>query len=178
MSIRILCKQPGFRRGGIAHAADTTWPADFFSAEQLAQILAEPKLIVTGAEDAVDDLLAEAGRLTIEAMASLRRDLAGDEQNTQEGRSGTAREAPSADSGSTDAPASAPVDGAQLAAPQVSPEPAPGGPTPDGQPANTTETLSADPAGAPEDNPDTGQSLGNVPGAASDAAPPKKPRKG
>lgn len=53
---------------------------------------------------------------TGELTPNLPADAAGD-TNTREGRSGTAREAPSADSGSTDAPASAPADGAQPAAP-------------------------------------------------------------
>jgi hypothetical protein len=162
MSIRILSQIPGFRRAGVAHVADATWPNVAFSAEQLAQLKAEPKLIVLEGDDqdALDDLLAEAGRLSIEAMASLRREIAGGDANIPEGQSGTAREAPSADSGSTDAPASVSVDGAQLAAPQVLPEPAPGGPAPEEEPAKTTEAAEADPA------------------ESSDAAPPKKSRKG
>jgi hypothetical protein len=44
--LRIVCSQPGFRRAGIAHPASATHPADTFSAAQLAQLRAEPKLTV------------------------------------------------------------------------------------------------------------------------------------
>lgn len=45
--IRIINRaHEGFRRGGHAHPADATYPADFFTAEQLAQIEAEPMLTV------------------------------------------------------------------------------------------------------------------------------------
>ena len=46
-TIRIISRtHDGFRRGGVAHPADETYPADHFSAEQLAQIEAEPQLTV------------------------------------------------------------------------------------------------------------------------------------
>lgn len=45
--IRIINRaHEGFRRGGHAHPADATYPADYFTAEQLAQIEAEPLLSV------------------------------------------------------------------------------------------------------------------------------------
>ena len=45
--IRIINRaHVGFRRGGHAHPADATYPADHFTAEQLAQIQAEPLLSV------------------------------------------------------------------------------------------------------------------------------------
>lgn len=45
--IRIVSRaHEGFRRGGHAHPADATYPADYFTAEQLALIEAEPLLTV------------------------------------------------------------------------------------------------------------------------------------
>lgn len=45
--IRIISRaHDGFRRGGHAHPADATYPADYFSAEQLEAIEAEPLLTV------------------------------------------------------------------------------------------------------------------------------------
>ena len=51
--VRILCAVPGFRRAGVAHAADTVWPVDAFSAEQWAQIAAEPNLTLFAIDDEV-----------------------------------------------------------------------------------------------------------------------------
>lgn len=56
--IRIVSRKDGFRRCGIEHAAmPTEYPNDRFTAEQLAQLQAEPMLVVdvlpdTPAEDA------------------------------------------------------------------------------------------------------------------------------
>jgi hypothetical protein len=45
--IRIISRaHDGFRRGGAAHPADATYPADHFTAEQLEAIEAEPLLTV------------------------------------------------------------------------------------------------------------------------------------
>ena len=45
--IRIVSRaHDGFRRGGIAHPADATYPADAFTAEQLAAFEDEPLLTV------------------------------------------------------------------------------------------------------------------------------------
>ncbi|HEV2556812.1 MAG TPA: HI1506-related protein [Bosea sp. (in: a-proteobacteria)] len=45
--IRIVSRaHEGFRRGGHAHPADATYPADYFTAEQLALIENEPLLTV------------------------------------------------------------------------------------------------------------------------------------
>lgn len=44
--IRILCRKPGFRRAGIAHPAEAEYPADRFTAEELALLRAEPLLQV------------------------------------------------------------------------------------------------------------------------------------
>lgn len=45
--IRIISRaHDGFRRGGVAHPADATYPADHFTAEQLKVIRAEPMLTV------------------------------------------------------------------------------------------------------------------------------------
>lgn len=45
--IRIVSRaHEGFRRGGHAHPADATYPADYFTAEQLALIEAELLLTV------------------------------------------------------------------------------------------------------------------------------------
>ncbi|NIX75390.1 HI1506-related protein [Microvirga terricola] len=50
MKLRILCSRPGFRRAGVAHPADKTWPADAFTEEQLEQLRAEPLLTVIEVE--------------------------------------------------------------------------------------------------------------------------------
>lgn len=43
--IRIISRaHDGFRRGGIAHPADATYPVDAFTAEQIAAFEAEPML--------------------------------------------------------------------------------------------------------------------------------------
>lgn len=45
--IRIISRGPeGFRRGGIAHPADKTYPATEFSAEQIIAFQGEPLLTV------------------------------------------------------------------------------------------------------------------------------------
>lgn len=45
--IRITSTVDGFRRAGVAHArTPTDWPAEAFTATQLAQIEAEPRLTV------------------------------------------------------------------------------------------------------------------------------------
>jgi hypothetical protein len=60
--IRIVSRaHEGFRRGGHAHPADATYPADYFTAEQLALIEAEPLLTVI-VEDGAQVPKAKAGR--------------------------------------------------------------------------------------------------------------------
>lgn len=45
--IRIRSAKPGFRRGGMAHSTEwKDYPVDRFTGEQLAQIRAEPRLLV------------------------------------------------------------------------------------------------------------------------------------
>lgn len=44
--IVVRCRRPGFRRAGLAHPARAEYPAGFFTAEQLAQLRAEPMLDV------------------------------------------------------------------------------------------------------------------------------------
>jgi len=44
--LKITAKRDGFRRGGIAHVGTVEHPVKNFSKEQLAQILAEPMLVV------------------------------------------------------------------------------------------------------------------------------------
>lgn len=51
-AITIRCTQPGFRRGGVAHPAEATYPAGTFTAEQIAAFEAEARLVVTPAEAA------------------------------------------------------------------------------------------------------------------------------
>ena len=50
--ITIRCTQPGFRRGGVAHPAEATYPAGTFTAEQMAAFEAEPRLVLSPAEAA------------------------------------------------------------------------------------------------------------------------------
>lgn len=60
--IRIVSRaHEGFRRGGHAHPADATYPADYFTAEQLALIEAEPLLTVI-VEDGAQVPKAKASR--------------------------------------------------------------------------------------------------------------------
>ena len=59
MAIRIRCKQPGFRRAGVAHIDDRIWPAGAFTEEQLALLKAEPMLILEEmAEPSLREILA------------------------------------------------------------------------------------------------------------------------
>lgn len=50
-AIRILCARPGLRRAGVAHTADRTWPADIWSADELAMLRAEPLITVIKIDD-------------------------------------------------------------------------------------------------------------------------------
>jgi hypothetical protein len=61
--IRIISRAPdGFRRGGVAHPADATYPADHFTAEQLEAIEAEPLLTVIVEAGAERPARAKGGR--------------------------------------------------------------------------------------------------------------------
>lgn len=61
--IRIISRaHDGFRRGGHAHPADATYPADHFTAEQLEAIEAEPLLTVILEAGAERPAKAKAGR--------------------------------------------------------------------------------------------------------------------
>ena len=51
MAIRIICRRPGFRRAGVAHRADRTWPVGSFTKEQMEQLRAEPLLTVVEVTD-------------------------------------------------------------------------------------------------------------------------------
>ncbi len=156
MAIRISSKRDGFRRCGIAHPADRTWPAGLIPDDVLAILKAEPMLVVQEIDDQVDALLVEAGHLTIEAMAGLRRQILGgnhEDTPTQ----------PAADAEGQQAQPEAgvvvmPSGGAAATTEDV--QPAPSDPGSDPVPTEAGEASGADPAKAP------------------DAAPPKKPRKG
>lgn len=61
--IRIISRaHDGFRRGGVAHPADATYPADHFTAEQLEKIEAEPLLTVIYQDGAERPAKAKGGR--------------------------------------------------------------------------------------------------------------------
>lgn len=61
--IRIISRaHDGFRRGGVAHPADATYPADYFTAEQLEVIEAEPLLTVIVEAGAERPVKAARGR--------------------------------------------------------------------------------------------------------------------
>lgn len=61
--IRIISRaHDGFRRGGHAHPADATYPADYFTAEQLEAIEAEPLLTVIMDAGAERPTKAKGGR--------------------------------------------------------------------------------------------------------------------
>ena len=46
MAIKIACKRPGFRRCGMEHPAEATYPDGKFTAAQLRELKAEPMLVV------------------------------------------------------------------------------------------------------------------------------------
>jgi len=54
MKIQIVCKKPGFRRGGIAHPDVATYSESDLTKEQLAAFKAEPMLVVTMIPEAAD----------------------------------------------------------------------------------------------------------------------------
>lgn len=75
MSITIISKREGFRRGGMAHPAKpTTYPDDKFTAEQLAAIKAEPMLVVTLAEDEKDTKADAKAKADADAKAKADAD--------------------------------------------------------------------------------------------------------
>ena len=75
MPVQITAKKDGFRRAGVAHpAVMTEYPDDVFTAEQLAQLKAEPMLTVkvikaTKKDSSSKD--AAAAEQTTEAKAEL-----------------------------------------------------------------------------------------------------------
>jgi hypothetical protein len=46
MAVHITCRKPGFRRAGLAHPAQATYPNETFTATQLKALMAEPMLQV------------------------------------------------------------------------------------------------------------------------------------
>jgi hypothetical protein len=50
--LHIVCHRPGLRRGGVTHPAHQVHAPDAFSAEQLAEMLAEPELTLIFGERA------------------------------------------------------------------------------------------------------------------------------
>lgn len=155
MSIRIRCKQPGFRRAGVAHVDDRIWPAGAFSEEQLALLKAEPMLIVEElGQGSLSGILAA---MPIFAAAAAAAALAP-----------AGAEAPS------------PILEAQPAADaegqQAEPEPGADEPSPD---AGALEPEAGN-APASDPAPETGEAAEADPVAASEAAnkaPGKRPRK-
>lgn len=52
MPIQITARRDGFRRAGISHGESSTeYPDDYFTAKQLAELRAEPMLIVVSVTD-------------------------------------------------------------------------------------------------------------------------------
>lgn len=77
--IRIISTTPGFRRGGVSHPADKTYPANHFTEKQLDAFRADPVLTVLdgdlpsdGAED-VDALKAELARALADRDAAVQK---------------------------------------------------------------------------------------------------------
>jgi outer membrane biosynthesis protein TonB len=71
LSIRIICRRPGFRRAGVAHAADQTWPDGFFTDGQIRLLKAERLLTVIELADeakgiAETDLPSEPGKAEVQ----------------------------------------------------------------------------------------------------------------
>lgn len=58
MPTEIISRRDGIRRGGVAHHGTRVWPDGTFTADQLAQLCAEPLLVVrdvAGDETAGED---------------------------------------------------------------------------------------------------------------------------
>lgn len=58
--IKIACKRPGFRRCGMEHPAEATYPDNKFTAAQLRELKAEPMLVVVEIPDVPGLAEAEA----------------------------------------------------------------------------------------------------------------------
>jgi len=75
--IVITSKRDGFRRCGLAHSAvEKKYADDFFSADQLDELMAEPMLVVSYAED--DGTIARTAapdKLTVAQLKDLLTDL-------------------------------------------------------------------------------------------------------
>ncbi|MDI4664710.1 hypothetical protein K9U40_10270 [Xanthobacter autotrophicus] len=72
MKIKIICAAPGMRRAGVTHAEKVkVWPADTFSADQIAQLRADPAFSVELVDD--DQAIPVAGpdRPTVEGVLRL-----------------------------------------------------------------------------------------------------------
>ena len=68
MPIRITSQIAGYRRAGMAHPAEpTTYPADHFTAAQLKQLKAEPRLLV---EEVPEEPAKKPAKKTAAANAS------------------------------------------------------------------------------------------------------------
>jgi len=62
-TIRIINRaHDGFRRGGLAHPADATYPASRFTSDQIESIEADPALTVIKGDGAPELLAASAKR--------------------------------------------------------------------------------------------------------------------
>lgn len=211
--IKITCAHPGLRRAGIAHEKVKTWPADTFTADQLALLRADPAFVVeetatleTVARLIIDKLVDRATvsavlRLLIahstvaliedmtEAVAAAieRGDMHEEFQPLAwdifekhaipEGRSGTAREAPSADSGLEAEVTADASGGAQPAAPlSDGAVPVPATDAASSAPQNTeggAAGIAAHNDGAPTTSEAATQRLGDAP--AEGAAAPETP---
>ena len=61
VTIRILCQVPGFRRAGVAHPADKTWPAKRFSDVELQQLREETLITLIEADEALPTTDGDGG---------------------------------------------------------------------------------------------------------------------
>lgn len=118
-AVRILSSQPGRFRAGRRHPADTTHPAGTFTQEELSALEADPVITVLPLDEPADGKtspseLPGGGSGSGEKGEGASFDAPSPDRNTPEGRSGTAREAPSTGSGTS---AATPNVGTQSAAP-------------------------------------------------------------
>lgn len=133
--ILITCSRPGFRRGGIEHPARKVYAPGELTDRQIELLKAEPLVTLVelpegGEDQAIDGqsvrrelaahvALARSEGASLDIYLSVLTEYVTREWNTQQGASGTAREAPSAGSGSDALQAS---DGVQPAPPSTIPE--------------------------------------------------------
>ena len=71
--IRIVSKKDGFRRAGMAHSGSKNYPDGTFTKEQLAQLAAEPNLVVEELPDPEEETAGGAEEVSENAAAAAKK---------------------------------------------------------------------------------------------------------